>query len=222
MHDIDRTQLESSEELASFEAQSFGGQTLAWPAASGSLGEQAENELAEALLQITNEAELDQFLGDLVRSAASAVGQVVRSPVGQAVGGLLKSAAKHALPLAGGALGGYFGGPLGAKLGSGLASAAGNALGLEAENLSEEELQYEGAKQFVRFAADTVQKAVSTPSNGNAPTVARNAATAAAKRFLPSLVGPSQGAAALPSGGASAARSGRWVRRGSRIVIYGA
>ena len=62
-------------------------------------------ELAGELLEITTEAELDRFLGDLISKAGQAVGKFVRSPIGNAVGGWLKGAAKSALPLAGGALG---------------------------------------------------------------------------------------------------------------------
>jgi hypothetical protein len=59
-------------------------------------------ELASEMLEITNEAELDRFLGDLISKAGRALGTVVRSPIGKAVGGWLKGAAKSALPLAGG------------------------------------------------------------------------------------------------------------------------
>ena len=61
-------------------------------------------ELAGELTEITTEAELDRFLGDLISKAGRALGKVVRSPIGQAVGGWLKGAAKSALPLAGGGL----------------------------------------------------------------------------------------------------------------------
>lgn len=101
-------------------------------------------ELAAELLEVTNEAELDRFLGNLIKKAGSALGKVVKSPIGQAVGGVLKGVAKKALPIAGGALGAYFGGPLGAKIGSGLASAAGSALGLELETLNQEDREFEG------------------------------------------------------------------------------
>ena len=63
-------------------------------------------ELAGELLEVTNEAELDRFLGDLIKKAGKAVGSFVRSPVGNAIGGWLKGAAKQLLPVAGGALGG--------------------------------------------------------------------------------------------------------------------
>lgn len=69
------------------------------------LSEAETMELAGELLEVTNEAELDRFLGDLIKKAGSAIGSVVRSPVGKAIGGWLKGAAKQALPIAGGALG---------------------------------------------------------------------------------------------------------------------
>src|SRR5258707_5482713 len=109
-------------------------------------------ELAGQLTEVTTEAELDRFLGDLISKAGRALGKGVRSPIGQAVRGWLKGAAKSALPLAGGALGGLVGGPLGAKIGSGLASAAGSALGLEAE-MSQKDREFESAKNFVEIAA---------------------------------------------------------------------
>ena len=219
MHDIDRTQLEYTPETGSFETEQFEFGETEWSGESV-LSESDELELASELLSVSNEAELDQFLGGLISKAAGAIGKVVRSPIGQAVGGILKSAAKKALPLAGGAIGGYFGGPLGAKIGSGLASAAGSALGLEAEALSQEDREFEGAKQFVRFAANTVQKAATSPAAANAAAVAKSAAAAAAQKFAPGLIGalPSAAGAAL---GATRGQSGRWIRRGTRIVLYG-
>ena len=120
-------------------------------------------ELAAELLEVTNEQELDHFLGDLIKKAGSAVGQFVSSPVGQAIGGVLKTAAKTALPIAGGALGAYVGGPLGARIGSGLASMAGQALGLELEGLSQEDREFQSARQFVRWAGDTAKNTLTAP-----------------------------------------------------------
>ena len=150
-------------------------------------------ELASELLEITNEAELDRFLGDLISKAGRALGTVVRSPIGKAVGGWLKGAAKSALPLAGGALGGFVGGPLGAKIGSGLASYAGSALGLEAE-MSQEDREFEGAKNFVKMAADAVKSAVAAAPGVNPVAVAKAAVKAAVEKRAPGLLG---GAAAL-------------------------
>jgi hypothetical protein len=225
MHDIDRTQMEYSAEMPGFEAEEFesgaygetewSGETFG----EGELTEAEEMELANELLQVTNEAELEQFLGSLIKRVGRVAGRIIRSPIGQAVGGVLKGVAKKALPLAGGALGAYFGGPLGAKIGSGLGSAAGRALGLEAEALEQEELEFEGARQFVRVAADTVRKAAAAPASADPRAVAQAAAIAAAKRFAPALLGA--GAAQMARASTGGVRSGRWMRRGNRIVLYG-
>jgi hypothetical protein len=219
MHDIDRTQLEFGQEMSGFQSEQFEYGEAEWSGESV-LSEADEIQLAGELLEVTNEAELDRFLGDFIKKVGSVAGQVIRSPVGQAVGGVLKGVAKKALPMAGGAIGGYFGGPLGAKIGSGLASAAGSALGLETEQLEQEDREFEGAKQFVKVAADTVKAAASAPPGSDPRAVAQAAAVAAARKFAPALLG--QGGMA-GAGGAAGARgaSGRWLRRGSKIVLYG-
>jgi hypothetical protein len=145
-------------------------------------------ELAQELTEITTEGELDRFLGDLISKAGRALGTAVRSPIGQAVGGWLKGAAKSALPLAGGALGGFVGGPLGAKIGSGLASYAGGALGLEGE-MSQEDREFEGAKNFVKMAADAVKSAVAAAPGVNPVAVAKAAVKAAVDKRAPGLLG---------------------------------
>ncbi|RSZ57848.1 hypothetical protein HF313_24400 [Massilia atriviolacea] len=233
MHDIDRTTMEYGQETSSFEGEQFEFGQGEWSGETG-LNEQQEAEFAQELLNVNSEAELDQFLGDFIRKVGATAGRVIRSPVGQAVGGVLKGVAKKALPLAGGAIGGYFGGPLGAKIGSGLASAAGGALGLEAE-MSGEDREYEGARQFVRLAADTVQKASQAGGSGDPRSIAQNAAMAAARQHAPGLLkrgaagggcsscgagGMGQGGAMGSGGGRGA--SGRWSRQGNKIVIYGA
>jgi hypothetical protein len=222
MHDIDRTQLEYSQEMPGFQSEQFEYGETEWSGemlGESVLSEAQEIQLAGELLEVTNEAELDRFLGDFIKKVGSVAGQVIRSPIGQAVGGVLKGVAKKALPLAGGAIGGYFGGPLGAKIGSGLASAAGSALGLEAEQLEQEDREFEGARQFVRVAADTVKSAAAASPNADPRAVAQAAAIAAARKFAPALVGQAANGAAGPAPGV--ARSGRWLRRGSKIVLYG-
>jgi hypothetical protein len=137
---------------------------------------------------------------------------VIKSPVGQAIGGVLKGVAKKALPIAGTALGGFLGGPIGAQLGSGLASMAGNALGLELEGLSNEDREFEAAKQFVNFAGETVKHAVAQPG-ANPAAAAAAAVQMAAQTHAPGLLNGR-------SGGAGA-HSGTWVRRGNKIIVYG-
>jgi hypothetical protein len=246
MHDIDRTTLEYGQEMSGFEAENFESEQGEWSGEGGGMFSEAqEAELANELLSVSNEAELEQFLGDFLRKAASVAGQAMRTPIGQAVGGVLKGVAKKALPMAGGALGGYLAGPLGAKIGSGLASAAGDVLGLEAESMEGEEREYEGAKQFVRLAADTVNRAATARPTGDPRAIAQAAATAAARQFAPGLLGNAAakggamgqagwgpggqcgpgsqgGQGGWGQGGASGgAQSGRWARRGRKIVLYG-
>lgn len=221
MHDIDRTQMEYENEQFEF------GENEWSPEAGGSFSEAEEMELATELLSVANEGELDRFLGDLVSRATRSIGSFARSPIGQAVGGVLKGVAKKALPLAGTAIGSYFGGPLGAKIGSGLANAASNALGLEGE-MAGEDREFEGAKQFVRLAAQTATQAAAAAPNADPRAVAQQAAIAAAKALAPGLLSgatsASSQAASAPARASvgAAATTGRWLRRGNKIVIFGA
>ncbi|MES2256929.1 MAG: hypothetical protein V4724_00350 [Pseudomonadota bacterium] len=246
MHDIDRTTLEFGQEMSGYEAEQFEFGQGEWSGEGGLLSEAEEMELANELLSVSNEAELEQFLGNFLRKAASVAGSVIKSPIGQAVGGVLKGVAKKALPLAGGAIGGYFGGPLGAKIGSGLASAAGSALGLEAEGeFQGEDREFEGARTFVRLAADTVNRAAQA-RGGDPRQIAQAAATAAARQYAPGLLGKAiaaQGGQCVAAGAANGgmgrgqamggtvqrqmgatggAASGRWARQGRKIILYGA
>jgi hypothetical protein len=210
MHDTDRTQMEAETE---FQPEYFEYGEAEWGEAGGILTEADEMQLASELLEVRDEAELDQFLGSLISKVGSVAGKVIRSPIGQAIGGVLKSAANKALPVAGAALGGWVGGPLGAKIGSGLASAAGKAIGLEAEVLSQEDREFQGAKQFVRLAADTVKRASTAPPSSDPRAVAQNAVVAAAKQLAPGLL--------TSTSTAGRGQSGRWIRRGTKIVLYG-
>jgi hypothetical protein len=200
---------EYNPEMEAYEAGQF---ETEW---GGEVFSEAEaTELATELLEVTNEAELDRFLGDLISKAGKAVGTFVRSPIGKSVGGWLKGAAKSVLPLAGGALGGFVGGPLGAKIGSGLASCAGSALGLEAE-MSQEDREFEGAKSFVKMAADAVKSAVAAPPSANPVEIAKAAVKAAVEKRAPGLL--SGAAVARPNG--KFGRAGRWVRQGRNVII---
>lgn len=229
MHDLDRTLGRTHMETEAFEftgeqealgefAGEFAGEF------QGEFGEQevfneAElNELASELLSVTNEQELNQFLGGLIKKAASAVGKIAKSPIGQALGGALKKAAKVALPMAGAALGNLVLPGVGGAIGGKLASAAGSMFGLELEGLSQEDREFEVAKQFVRLAGDATRAAVSAPASASptaAAAMARNAVTQAAQKYAPGLIA---GAANGRTGGPN---TGRWVRRGRKIVIYG-
>lgn len=148
-HDIDRTQLEFGSELFEYgevpeltseqyeysgELGSILGSLFSEAQAEGAfeggyqeyqeLPEITHDELASELLEVRSDQELDHFLGSLFNKVASGIGKVIKSPVGKALGGILKTVAKKALPIAGGALGTFVGGPLGGMVGSKLADVA--------------------------------------------------------------------------------------------------
>jgi hypothetical protein len=180
------------------------------------LSEVDEMDLAADLLDVTNEEELEQFLGDLISGIGSGLGKIVNSPVGKAVGGVLKTVAKTALPIAGGALGTFVGGPIGGMIGSNLASIAGSALGLELEGLSPEDQEFEAAKQFVRFAGQTVANALDADPSADPEDVAHAAAAAAARVHAPGFMNIARTSAHDTRG-----HAGRWVRHQDRIVLFG-
>jgi len=227
MHDIDRTQLEYSPELENYEYEQYEYGETEWSAETGVFSEAQAMELAAELLEVSSEAELEQFLGDLIKKAGQVVGQFVKSPVGQQLGGLLKGAAKKTLPMVGSAIGGYFGGPSGAQMGSQAASSMGQIFGLELEGLSLEDQEFEAAKSFVQFAGEAAKNAASAPSTANPKAIAQQAATVAARQLAPGLLtGTTATTAAATSGKPCAAcgrgSSGRWIRRGNKIVLLGA
>lgn len=177
------------------------------------LDEVDEMDLAAELLAVSDENELDQFFGKLIKKA----GKFLKSPAGKALGSILKKVAKKALPIAGSAIGGFFGGPAGAALGGKLASAGGKIFGLEVEGLSGEDAQFEVARNVVRFAGAAAKAASRAPAGANPAAVAVIAAKRAARRFAPGLLGRRPFATTGVFG-----HSGRWVRRGRRIIVLGA
>jgi hypothetical protein len=231
MHDIDRVRLETQFETETLEAQPFPAELFEFAEAEAPFqaetgevfGETEQMELASELLEITNEAELDRFLGDLISRAGQAVGRFVSSPEGKALGGVLKGAAKQVLPALGSAVGGYFGGERGAQLGSQAASAAGRIFGLELEGLSNEDREFELARRYVSFAGEAVKNLMLAPAGPEPTAAAKAAATEAAQTHAPGLLQPRPpaGNGLATSSGLPTGHSGRWMRRGNKIVLYG-
>lgn len=183
----------------------------------GPFSEEQEIEMAAELLSVSEEAELDQFLGKLIRRAGKAAGSFLRSSTGRALTGLLRKAAKKALPIAGRAVGTYFGGPAGGAIGSRLATAGGRIFGLELEGMSPEDQELQVARRFVRLASDAAAKAAQAPPAALPQQAARSALAAAARVHAPGLLRPGAGRVA----GWRPHRTGQWVRRGNKIVLLG-
>ena len=215
--------IEYSPETEASQENAFTFGETGWPGearAGGVFSEADELELAASLLEVSQESELDRFLGNLIRRAGQAAGRFVSSPVGQALGGILKGAARQALPVAARALGGYIGGARGAHIGGQLAAAAGRYFGLELEGLSPEDQEFEAAKAFIRFAGEAVKNAAAAPPRAAPAAVAQAAAVQAAGRYAPGLlpnVPVPQSVSAISGFGFP--RAGRWMRRGRNIII---
>ena len=231
MHDIDRVRLETQSETEMFESGPFEAEQFEFAEAGtpfhGETGEvfseTEQMELASEMLEITSEAELDRFLGGLIQRAGRAVGRFVSSPAGRAIGGVLKGAARQVLPAIGSAVGGYLGGPTGAQVGGQAASAAGKLFGLELEGLSAEDQEFEVARRYVNFASEALKNLALAPSSPDPRAAANAAAVLAAQTYAPGLLQPRPqmgteppASSRLPTG-----NSGRWIRRGNKIVLYG-
>ncbi len=228
MHDIDRTTFETG--YGEYESDEFGyeyeeegeGEFYNEMYGGSPFSEAEEMELAAELLNVSNEQELDQFIGKLFKRAGRALGKVVRSPIGRHLGGIIKGAAKKALPMLGGALGNFLIPGVGGAMGAQLASAAGSKLGLELEGLSQEDQEFEIARQFVRFGGSAASNAAEAGPRTPPQIAAQTAAANAAQQYAPGLLKPNANAAAQPKGRCQHRQSGRWIRKGKNIVIMGA
>jgi len=231
MHDLDRTLGNTHMESDSFfefeadhEADGNGeygeAEDFIFQSEQEAFEEAEVNELAAELLSVSNQQELNHFLGDLIKKAGGAIGKVVNSPLGQQLGGLLKTAAKTALPLAGSAIGNAIAPGIGGAIGGKLGSAASSMFGLELEGLSPEDRQFEVAKQFVRFGGDATKQALALADQGKPPAAAASSAVSqAADRYLPGLA-QQKGAATNGHSRAKFPHRGSWERHGNKLVIH--
>jgi uncharacterized protein (DUF697 family) len=231
MHDIDRTLMEYESGMNGYEGEyegefddeyeyEFEGAYEEYDEPEV-FDEEEEMDLAAELLSVTDDEELDQFLGKLIKKGFSKVRKFAKSSTGRALGGLLKGVAKKALPIVGGALGTAIGGPAGGAIGGKLASAASRLFEMELEGLSPEDQEFEVAKRVVRLAGSAAKNAALAPSNMPPKAAAKAAVVAAAKKHAPGLLRPAPSSAASMAGSPGAKRTGRWIRRGSKIILMG-
>jgi hypothetical protein len=175
---------------------------------ASALNETQEIELALELLEVGNEADLEQFLGKLIRRVGK-IGKGLLKPLA----GVLKPLAKVAMPFIGGALGSFIPIPgVGTALGTALGGAVSKALEVEFEGMDREMAELERAQRFVRMAADVAQRLQATGNGSWSDSEVQSALLDAARRHLPMLQPPQ-----APMQG----NAGRWVRRGSQIQVQG-
>jgi hypothetical protein len=216
-HDIDRTQVGFAQEGGYYAPRSRG----------SVFNEDEHMNLAAGLMEVNSEQELDNFLGDVISGAANAVGKFISSPTGQALGAGLKGVAKQLLPMAGSALGDLVLPGAGGAIGGQLGSAAAGLFEAEAE-----EQEWEAANTFVKLASEAAKNAAEMPQGGDPNAIAQKAIVEAAKIHAPGLV------SSLTGGGHEKGQcgcrhhhgehyaerprhSGRWHRRGDRIILVG-
>src|SRR5207237_548278 len=92
------------------------------------------------------------------------------SPIGKALGGVLKSVAKKALPVVGGALGSMVAPGIGTALGSKLGSMASGLFEVELEAMPAEAAEFEVARRLVNMAASAAQHAAVDTAGTRPPT----------------------------------------------------
>ncbi|MBL0407383.1 hypothetical protein JKG68_26035 [Microvirga aerilata] len=192
------------------------------------------------LMGIQSEEELEQFLGKMFKSIGRGLKKVgaIAAPLLKPLGGALKGLAKKALPFVGGALGSFIPIPgVGTAIGTALGSAVSQALEMEFNELEQEEAEFEMARRFVRIAADATQQALLNSATGDPQAAVRDALVRAAQNNVPGF-NPQELEAATSLGelesyegeygemeqesgygGEGRPASGRWLRRGRRIVL---
>ncbi len=169
-----------------------------------------EMELAQEMLEITNEAELEEFLGKLVRGVARGASSFMKSGVGKAVGGVLRNVAKTALPMVGSALGSFVAPGLGTAIGGKARQHGGQApRGRGARDDGRGRGRARGRAPLRalgrRHGPQRDARTVGVPPR----TVARSAAVTSARSLRPGAAPPAVTDAAAPSGARVARPAGR-------------
>lgn len=152
--------------------------------ATGDEGE--EMQAAAQLLEITNEAELDHFIGSLLQRSARTAGSALPLPVLQPLARSLRGALKRILPIVGDSSRAV----LLKRVSSDAArsGAAAASFGLELEGLSPEDQEFELARRFVRLTRSAGLRAPRFARRMPPRIAVRRTLVAAARRHAPGLL----------------------------------
>ena len=206
---------------------------------SESLSEDEEMEAASDLLGVTNEHDLANVLGGILKKAVGRNGSFLKKGAGRRIKGALKSVARHTLPNVKRALDAAEGlGSASSIAHDALRTArnAGRLFGLEHEGATPEDQDFEAARRVARLASAAgahAAHASRTPATG--PQVARSAMVKAARQHAPGLLAshgahqrvpemhsPAHPARSPHHGPPIVTPGGRWIRKGHDIVLLGA
>ncbi len=204
MHDLDRSDLVFEANAFDAGMEELDDHEVEPEAEEGVFDEVEQAELAGELLAVTDDQELDRFLGRLFKKAKKALG----GPLAKQLAGLAKGALKTAGPMIATA----YGGPAAGML----ASNAGKMLGLELEGLSPEDQEFEAAKQLVRLTGSAIENAANAPPSAPPEAIARQAMIDAARRHAPGLLRRGAPTTASREG----QQRGTWVRRGNKLIVF--
>jgi hypothetical protein len=211
-----------------------------WEGDEESLTPQEEMEAASDLLGANNEFDVQNVVGNVLKKAVRRNGAFLKKGVAGQLGGALKGVAMQAVPGVARAIsGGDDSDPTirTARDAIQLARSAGKLFGLEFEGMSPEDKEFEAARRVVKLASAAGARAAQASRTGApASQIARTAMVDAAKEHAPGLLArPGQdrnGASGQDSrrngdpsaAGAGTAKraSGRWIRKGSHILLIGA
>jgi hypothetical protein len=209
MHDLDRTHRETDFEDYEYDEFSFE-EELPGGTYNRPFSEAELDELALELLSVQSEHELDQFLGDLFKRATRALGNFAKTSAGKALGGILRNAAKTALPILGGAIL------------PGAGAAAGQAIGdaLELEGVPAENRDIEAAKKLIEVGRAAAQEVASLPPTATPKDAAVAVDSAMQQQGVTPPANDSQTGGSVANGDTSTA-TGRWYKQGSRIIVVG-
>jgi hypothetical protein len=227
-HDTDRTQSMFEVEAGEpeFEAEGENEPSPFSGEEEAPFDEMTEMELASEALEITDEEELEQFLGgNLFKKVMRGAQKFAESAAGQNLMRILKPVANQALPIAGATIGGVFGGPAGTMLGRQFGSQASQWFEIEPEGMSDEDAQFETARRFVRFAGSAARNTGALARSAPPAAAARQGAIAAARSHAPGLLGTgvrrrrSEVSARDGASGYGPRRVRGWLDDGRRIVL---
>lgn len=188
-------------------------------------GRDREIELAAELLSVSDEQELDEFFGKLLRRGRGRL----RSPARRKLKNLLRKGTRRVLPFGGSTL--FVDDSAPPDVDQDTPDDGGDPdidprqmFGIETEGLSPEDRDLEIARRVVRLADDAAQRLSDAPS-GDATQAARRALLDAAQRHAPGLASHMRGSAGKSSitpSSRSNDSAGRWIRRRGTIVLLGA